>query len=89
VLKTIGFADGLVTALIFLESLFLCAFAAAIGLALARGIFALLGMWFGLSMPAAVLVQGFGFAVLLAMLSGLAPSLRIRRLDLITALAHR
>jgi putative ABC transport system permease protein len=89
VLKTIGFSDLKVTALIFLESLFLCAFAAAIGLGLARGIFGLLGMLFGLSMPSAVLIQGLGFAALLALLSGLAPTLRIKRLDLITALAQR
>lgn len=89
VLKTIGFADHTVTALIFLESLVLCVFAAAIGLLIARGIFGLLGMFFGLSMPSAVIVHGFGFAVLLALLSGLAPTIRIQRLNLITALAHR
>jgi putative ABC transport system permease protein len=89
VLKTIGFADSTVTALIFLESTVLCVFAAAIGLGIARGIFGLLGMLFGLSMPSAVIVQGFGFAVLLALLSGLAPTLRIQRLNLINALAHR
>jgi putative ABC transport system permease protein len=89
VLKTIGFADGTVTALICLESLVLCVFAAAIGLLVARGIFVALEALFGLSLPPAVIVQGFGFAVLLALLSGIAPTLRIHRLNLINALAHR
>jgi ABC-type antimicrobial peptide transport system permease subunit len=67
----------------------LCVFAAAIGLLVARGIFVALEALFGLSLPPAVIVQGFGFAVLLALLSGIAPTLRIHRLNLINALAHR
>jgi putative ABC transport system permease protein len=89
VLKTIGFADWTVTSLIFLESLLLCLFAAAVGLLLARTLFILLGLIFGLTMPAAVFLQGVGLAAVLAFLSGLMPALHTRRINLITALANR
>ncbi len=89
VLKTIGFTDRTVATLVFLETLFLCVLAASIGLLLARAIFILVGLIFGLAMPAVVLIQGVGLATLLAVLSGFMPAWRTKRLNLVTALAHR
>jgi putative ABC transport system permease protein len=89
VLKTLGFADGTVTTLVFLESLLVCLFAAGLGLLIARGIFTLVGMFFGLTMPIAVVLQGIAFATLLALLSGFVPAVQTKRLNLIAALAAR
>jgi putative ABC transport system permease protein len=89
VLKTLGFTDRTVAVLVFLEALVLCVFAALIGLLVARVIFILIGFIFGITMPAAVVVQGIVLAALLASASGLIPAWRAKRLNLISALAHR
>jgi putative ABC transport system permease protein len=89
VLKTLGFRDGAVAALVFCESLLLCVFAASIGLLLARAIFIALGALFGLTMPPAVVVEGVALAALLALLSGFVPALRVKRLNLVKALTQR
>jgi len=89
VLKTIGFADSTMAILVFLESLFLCVVAAAAGLLIARMLFGLVSMIFGLTMPSGVIVQGMMLATLLAVLSGLVPALQTRRLNLVTALVAR
>lgn len=89
VLKTIGFADGTVAVLVFLESLFVCVISAGVGLLIARALFGLLGLIFGLTMPFGVALQGIGLAASLALLSGLIPAIQTKRVDLITALAAR
>jgi putative ABC transport system permease protein len=91
VLKTLGFSDGLVTALVLAESLLLCVFAALIGLGLAALIFPILGnIGIGkISLPAVVLLSGTAVAVLLALVSGLPPAWRAKRLAVVDALAGR
>jgi putative ABC transport system permease protein len=90
VLKTLGFADGKVLALVLIEALLLCVFAAAIGLALANLAFPALKPIFGdFRMPLVVIAMGAGMALLLALLSGLPPALRARQLNIVDALAGR
>lgn len=89
VLKTLGFSDTIVAALVFIESFVLCVLAAAAGLLVARLIFIVLESLFGLTMPGAVLLQGILIASLLALLSGFVPAFQTKRLNLISALARR
>lgn len=90
VLKTLGFTDTGVQLLVFGESLLLCAFAAAIGLAIAAGIFPALKDVIGVaSLPGKVLVIGAVIATLLAFVTGLLPAMRAKRLNIIDALAGR
>jgi putative ABC transport system permease protein len=88
VLKTIGFSDTSVLALVLAESLALCVLAAGIGLALANLFMpGLAAKMPGLSMRPEVWIYGFGIAVLLAALVGILPALRAMRLDIVNALA--
>lgn len=90
VLKTLGFSDGKVLSLVLVESLALCAFAAAAGIALAATAFPLLKPIFGnFQMPAIVVVMGAGLALLLAFVSGFPPAWRARQLNIVDALAGR
>lgn len=91
VLKTVGFTDGMVTALVIAESLLLCVFAALAGLGLASLAFPVLGNLVGgeASLPGIVLVGGVAAAVLLALVSGLPPAWRANRLAVVDALAGR
>lgn len=90
VLKTLGFSDGKVLALILLEAICLCVFAALIGLGLARAAFLMMGSLFGaLSPTALVLGTGIGIAILLAAVSGLPPAWRSTRINIVDALAGR
>jgi putative ABC transport system permease protein len=92
VLKTVGFGNGAVVALVVAEALTLCAVAAALGLGVASlaipQVFGALG--FG-SMPlgGVVLAQGLGIAVLLALSSAALPAWRAVRLTIADALAGR
>ena len=90
VLKTLGFSDAGVLALVFGESLLLCVGAALIGLGGAvlmfPGMKAVIGV---ASLPPVVLVLGIGFAVLLAVLIGLWPAAKVRRLSIVDSLAGR
>jgi putative ABC transport system permease protein len=90
VLKTLGFSDGKVLALILLEAICLCVFTALIGLGLARAAFLMMGSLFGaLSPTALVLGTGSGIAILLAAVSGLPPAWRSTRINIVDALAGR
>ena len=90
VLKTLGFSDRKVLALILLEAVFLCVFAGLIGLGLARMAFLMMGSLFGaLSPPALVMETGLGIAILLAVVSGLPPAWRSTRINIVDALAGR
>jgi putative ABC transport system permease protein len=90
VLKTLGFTDAKVTALVLAESLLLCLIAAALGLLLADLIFPALKNTIGVvSLPRQVLLTGAGVAVLLALATGGLPALRARRLVIVDALAGR
>jgi putative ABC transport system permease protein len=90
VLKTLGFSDTKVLALVLIESFLLCLFAAAIGLALAAFVFPMLKALLGdLPMPMIVVYMGAGVALLLALVSGLPPAIRAQRLNIVDALAGR
>jgi putative ABC transport system permease protein len=92
VLKTLGFSDGKVLALVLAEALALCVFAAAAGLALATVTFdsgALRQIFGNFTMPLVVIAMGGGVALLLAIVSGLPPAWRARQLNIVDALAGR
>jgi putative ABC transport system permease protein len=91
VLKTLGFGDGQVLALVLAESLLLCVIAAIIGLALSYGmlpVIAQVGLQ-GVELSALALLPGIGVAVLLALIVGLPPALRAMRLNIVDALADK
>jgi putative ABC transport system permease protein len=91
VLKTIGFSDLLVVALVIGESLLLCLLAALMGLAAAAAVFpvtAALGIA-GATLSFKVVAAGLSIAVVLALASGLPPARRAQRLIIVDALAGR
>jgi putative ABC transport system permease protein len=92
VLRTYGFGNGLVMALVFGEALVLCIGSAAVGIGIAATFFPTvlgnLGIG-GLPLPPSVFAVGLGFAALLAFLSALPPALRAQRLNIVDALAVR
>jgi putative ABC transport system permease protein len=90
VLKTLGFSDSRLLTLVLAECLLLCLFAAAIGLGLAALIFPLLkGVMGTAALPPRVLGVGAGVAALLALVTGLPPALRAKRINIVDALAGR
>lgn len=92
VLKTYGYGDGTVMALVVAEALLLCLVAAAIGLGIAAVVFPAIYMAMGagrLPLAPIVFVMGSGFALGLAVISALWPALRARRLTIVDALAGR
>lgn len=93
VLKTIGFQDWAVVALLLCESLVLYLAAAAIGMGLAQGM-----LWFAsgripldahLELPPAIVLMGLGLALVLAVVSSFLPARRSLRLEIAEALAGR
>ena len=90
VLKTLGFGDGTVLALVVTESLVLCLFAALIGLALSYAALPIIKMGLqGVELSPLALVPGIGVAVLLALIVGFPPAIRAMRLNIVDALADR
>jgi putative ABC transport system permease protein len=90
VLKTLGFSDTAVLLLVLAESLLLCLVAAAIGLAIASAVFPALKDIIGVvRLPGQVLALGATIAVLLALVTGLPPAWRAKRLNIVDALAGR
>ncbi|HVT34603.1 MAG TPA: FtsX-like permease family protein [Nevskiaceae bacterium] len=90
VLKTLGFTDGAVLALVLAESLLLCVFAALIGLLLSGLIMPGLGakaQMPGMQLTGALLASGCGVAVLLALVVGAVPATRAMRLQIVNALS--
>lgn len=92
VLKTVGFGNGTVLALVVAEALVLCAVAAALGLGLAAlaipRVFGAFG--FGqMPLGGLVIAQGAGIALLLAALSATFPAWKAVRLTIADALAGR
>jgi putative ABC transport system permease protein len=92
VLKTYGFTDGAVVALVVGEALLLCGAAAGIGLAIARlaspSIFRAIGAG-GLALPWDVIGTGLGVAAVVALISALPPAWRTQRMSVVDALAGR
>jgi putative ABC transport system permease protein len=90
VLKTLGYSDSGVMALILAESLTLCVSAAALGLAAAWVCYPMLGDFIGVpKLPPSVLGFGIGAAIVLALATGVPPAWRVRRLKIVDALAGR
>lgn len=90
VLKTLGFSDATVLALVLAEALLLCALAALVGLGLAVLAFPALEQYIGTAtLPPVVLMLGLGIAVMLAVIVGLPPAWRGLRLKIVDALVER
>mgnify|MGYP003579356534 CR=1 FL=1 len=92
VLKTLGYSDAKVLALVLVEALLLCLFAALLGVRHAALVFESPGLQklFGdFHMPAIVGLMGFGIAVVVAFVSGFPPAWRARQLNIVDALAGR
>lgn len=91
VLKTLGYSDTQVLALVLAESLAMCLIAALVGIGLAAlllpGIAAQLPGFSGLTLTFPAFVTALGLAVLLALIVGLPPALRAMRLQIVDALA--
>ncbi len=95
VLKTLGFSDSSVQWLVLAESLTLSILAALLGLAIAALVLPVItsvlqqqGMG-AMRVGPLVVAAGVGIAVLLAVVSGVLPARRARRLDIVAALAGR
>jgi len=90
VLKTVGFSDGVVMTLILTEAILFCLLSAAIGLGFASILLPQARVLVGsVSMSAAVLGAGAGFAVLLALIGSAVPAWRGLKLQVAEALADR
>jgi putative ABC transport system permease protein len=97
VLKTVGFTDAGVQWLVLVEALLLSLVSAAIGVALASRVLpwltssaALAAQGIGaMHVPGLVYAVGAGLAVLVALVSGVPPAVRARRLNIVAALSGR
>ena len=95
ILKTLGFSDGKVTALVLAEALLLIALAGGVGMLVAAGVLPALNRAIGSRFPplyvtAGTWLTGTGIVLALALAVGLPPALRARRLRIVDALAgHR
>jgi putative ABC transport system permease protein len=90
VLKTLGFKDGQVFALLVGESLFLFVTAAVLGLSLSYGFLPVIKEALqGIDLSAGMFVPGIALAIALAILVGLPPALRAKRLKIVDALADK
>jgi putative ABC transport system permease protein len=90
VLKTVGFNDRAVFALVLAEALVLCIVAAAFGLGLATLTLPIAARFvLGLSMPAVTLAIGLACAVLVALVSAALPAALAARLRIVNALTQR
>ena len=94
VLKTLGFGDGRVVALVLAESCLVAMAGGGIGLLLAIGGIALVGdptsgLLPPIHLPARELARGATLMVALGVMSGLLPALQARRLRIVEALRRR
>jgi putative ABC transport system permease protein len=93
VMKTLGFTDGGIAALVLCEALLLSGGAALIGLFLARVLLPVLGRAAasvglpGMHLPWTVFVAGMASACVLALVSALPAAWRAKRLSIVDALA--
>jgi putative ABC transport system permease protein len=90
VLKTLGFKDGQVFALLVSESLLLFVSAGAVGLALSYSLLPVIKEALqGIDLSGGMFVPGIALAVSLAFIVGLPPALRAQRLKIVDALADK
>ena len=89
-LKTIGFTDTQLLALVLAESVTLFLFAAALGLAISAAVFPLAkSILQTVTLPLPVLMIGAVLALVAAVLSAIVPAWRAKRLNIVEALAVR
>jgi len=92
-LKAMGFSDNIVLLLVIGEAVLLCIIAAAAGLALSELAIPLARTaqdWlYILQMPWLAMLEGFGLALLVALISALLPAWRVKQLSVVDALARR
>ena len=91
VLKTLGFSNRAVTGIVVAEGLLMCAFGAALGLAVAAVLYpAVSANMMGVGyLSGTVVAAGAVAAVIVAIVSSLPPALRVNRLQIIDALSGR
>ncbi len=90
VLKTVGFTDGTVFALVVAESMAMCFAAAVLGLSLAEMAFPIAAKRVpGIAMPLGVVEVGLATSLLVAVLSVAAAAVRAAKLEAVSALAVR
>lgn len=90
VLKTLGFSDARVFALLVGESLSLFMTAALVGLALSYGLLPIVeDALQGVDMSGGMLIPGMALAAAIAVIVGLPPALRAKRLKIVDALADK
>jgi putative ABC transport system permease protein len=90
VLKTLGFTDRRVLALLLAESVVFCVFAATIGLAIGAALLPLARREIGLALvPGIVFAEGIGCAIALALIGASVPARRGARLEVVDALSGR
>jgi putative ABC transport system permease protein len=95
ILKTLGFSDGKITALVLAEALLLLALAGGLGMLVAAGVLPGLNRAIGSRFPPLYVtadswLTGAGIVLALALAVGLPPALRASRLRIVDALAgHR
>jgi putative ABC transport system permease protein len=91
VLKTLGFGDVALTAIVLAESLIFCLLAAAVGLGLSTLLYPLVikAIQFGQLPPGPVMAVGLIVAAALALVTAAIPAWRARQLVIVDALAGR
>jgi putative ABC transport system permease protein len=90
VLKTLGFTDQKVFALLIAESLFLCVSAALLGLGLSYTLLPYIQTALqGVALSGGMLLPGLLVAAVLALVVGLPPAIRANRLLIVDALADK
>lgn len=93
VMKTLGFTDAGVAALVLSEAILLSVVAAVLGLLIAQGslhaLHSLAGQLPALNVPRIVFLAGIAGAVAFALVSALPPAWSARRLSIVDALAGR
>lgn len=95
VMKTLGFSGSGIIALVFAESLILCALAGLAGLLVVKFGFGAIVSKLPPGVGTLILINwrglliGFGFALAVALISVVVPALRVRRLNVVDALAGR
>ena len=93
VLKTLGYSDKRVLCLVIAESVLLCVLAAVAGLLISKIIIPIarhmLDFGLLLQMTWLAMLRGFGLALVVALVSGLYPAWRVKRLSIVDALAGR
>ena len=92
VMKTLGFSDGTVLALVLAEAVLMCVLAGLAGLALVKGILPLVAdnakdpLVYELTMSWSAFAQGLVFALVISLLSAMYPAMLVQRLSVVDAL---